>query len=195
MAAWNLKPEAPGPVTQFSHVLPEGQAFSSTSSTNIAVSPDGSRMVYVANGQLYVRAMDSLDSTPIPGSDEAPRDPFFSPDGQWIGYWSLIDSQLKKIAVGGGAPVTLSDAEDPLGSPFWGTDDMIVWGQSAGILRLSANGGTPEVLIPEPAGNIGRSQILPGGSSVLLTRNGQEVVLHSLESGEQKVLFAGRRAR
>ncbi len=88
----------------------------------------------------------------------------------------------------------LSDAENPFGSPFWGTDDTIVWSQTAGIMRVSANGGTPEVLIAEPAGNIEWPQILPGGSSVLLTRNLQEVVLHSLESGEQKVLFAGRRA-
>ena len=84
---WNLKPEVPGPVSRFSHVLPEGQTFTNTGSTLVAISPNGSRMVYVANQQLHIRAMDALDSTPIPGTDETPAAPFFSPDGRWLGYW------------------------------------------------------------------------------------------------------------
>jgi len=78
-AAWNLKPEAPGPVSRFSHVLPEGQAFTSDDRDIVAVSPDGSRMVYVANAQLHARAMDALDSTPISGSEGLPTNPFFHP--------------------------------------------------------------------------------------------------------------------
>ena len=58
VTGWNLKPELPSAVSRFSHVLPEGQQFSSIR-TLVAVSPDGSRMVYVANDQLYVRAMDA----------------------------------------------------------------------------------------------------------------------------------------
>ena len=200
VAGWNLKPEVPGAVNRFSHVLPEGHGFSSIARSLVAVSPDGSRMVYIADNQLYVRAMDALDSTPIPGTDDRPTSAFFSPDGQWIGYWSRFDSQLKKIPVSGGVPVTLSDAEDPFGRPFWGADDTIVWGQAAGIMRVSANGGTPEVLISNSGEIFGRPQILPGGSSVLFTRLPNslalgEVVVHSLESGEQKVLFTGRGAR
>jgi serine/threonine-protein kinase len=75
VAAWNLKPEVPSPVSRFSHVLPEGQVFTGIGRTVVAVSPDGSRIVYVANGQLYVRAMDALDLTPIPGTDERPAGP------------------------------------------------------------------------------------------------------------------------
>ena len=141
--------------------------------------------------------MDALDSTPIPGTDERPTGPFFSPDGQWVGYHSGRDQQLKKIAVSGGAPVTLSDTPNPFGAPVWGADDMIVWGQSEGIMRVSANGGTPELLIAAAAeANLMAPQMLPGGSSVLLNRGSDlpasgEVVVHSLESGEQKVLFAG----
>jgi serine/threonine-protein kinase len=196
VAAWNLKPEVPGTVSRFSHVLPEGQLFTNTNRPVVAVSPDGSRMVYVANQQLYVRAMDALDSTPIPGTEENPAEPFFSPDGQWIGYFSRNDVLLKKIAVSGGAPVTLSDAENPFGAPVWGTDDTIVWGQSEGIMRVSANGGTPELLIARGEVNLAAPQMFPGGGSVLLTRGSDlpasgEVVVHSLESGEQKILFAG----
>ena len=199
-AAWNLKPEAPETVGRFYHVLPEGQQFSSTARIFVAVSPDGSRIVFGANQQLYIRAMDALDATPIPGTDEIPSNPFLSPDGQWVGYFSRRDGQLKKIAVSGGAPVTLSDAERPYGPPFWGTDDRIVWGQSEGIMRVSANGGTPELLISDPGeNNLVAPQILPDGESVLLTQSlnpgAGEIVLHSLESGEQKVLFAGVIAR
>ena len=193
VTAWNLKPEAPGPVSRFSHVLAEGQGFSSLVLTLVAVSPDSSRMVYVANNQLYVRAMDALDSTPIPGTDEAPTGIFFSPEGQWIGYFSRNDGHLKKIPVSGGAPVTLSDADIPFGAPVWGTDDMIVWGQNEGVMRVSANGGTPEVLIAGE-GNLAHPQMLPGGKSVLLSRgdrNSGQVVVYSLESGEPKVLFDG----
>ena len=195
VTGWNLKPELPSAVSRFSHVLPEGQQFSSIR-TLVAVSPDGSRMVYVANDQLYVRAMDALDSTPIPGTDERAATPFFSPDGQWIGYFSRSDRQLKKIAVSGGAPVTLSDSEEaPFGSPDWGTDDTIVWGQGKGVLRVSANGGTPELLIAGKSG-LGMPQMLPDGKSVLVHQGpaaptSGEVVVHSLESGEEKVLFSG----
>jgi serine/threonine-protein kinase len=199
VAAWNLKPEAPGTVTRFSHVLPEGQRFTGLNRTLVAISPDGSKMAYVANRQLHVRAMDAPDSTSIPGTYELPAAPFFSPDGQWIGYWSRRDAQLKKIAVSGGASVTLSDASTPFGAPVWGTDNMIIWSQIDGIMRVSANGGTPEVLISNP-GTIGSPQMLPGGSRLLVTRHfnapaSDEIVVHFLESGEQKVLFAGTSPR
>jgi serine/threonine-protein kinase len=196
VAGWSLKPEAPGTVSRFSHVLPEGQQFPTSTSSLIAVSPDGSRMVYVANRQLYVRAMDALDSIPIPGTDENPRSPFFSPDGQWIGYWTANDSLLKKIPISGGASVTLSEITSPFGTPFWGADDTIVFGQPLAIMRVSANGGTPELMISASAGGTAQPQILPGGSSVLFTGGlnmpfSGEAVVHSLESGENKVLFAG----
>ena len=151
-------------------------------------------MVYVANLQLYLKAMDTLDSTPIPGTDEGSASPFFSPDGQWIGFFSPRDRQLKKIAVSGGAPVTLSDIDNPRGSSaVWGTDDTIVWGQREGIMRVSANGGTPELLIAGGEVILRHPQMLPDGKSVLISRadpSGQ-VVVYSLESGEPKVLFAG----
>lgn len=153
-------------------------------------------MVYVANQQFYLMAMDTLISSPIPGTDEDPSDPFFSPDGAWIGYWSEADSQLKKIAITGGAPVTLTDTSgDPLGRPVWGADGTIVWGQNESVLQVSENGGTPEVLIEDSgAGLTYGPRILPDGKSVLFQAEGPvvgDVVVQSLESGERKVLFPG----
>ncbi len=126
VAVWYLKPAEPRPISRFSHVLPEGQRFTNVGRPLVAVSPDGSHIVYVANSQLYLRSMDELEAHPIPGTDEIPTNPFFSPDGQWIGYWSQTDAQLKKIAISGGAAIPLADIVNPFGAS-WGTDDTIPW--------------------------------------------------------------------
>jgi hypothetical protein len=204
-AACNVRPSEAPPaleappdlaLSSFSHVLPEGQQFTLVGSPLMALSPDGSRMVYVANQQFYMLAMDTLVSSPIPGSDVDPSDPFFSPDGAWIGYWSEADSQLKKIAVSGGTPVTLTDTVgDPTGRPFWGADEIIVWGQNETVMQVSANGGPPEVLIEDTGASLTYGpRILPDQRSVLFQAEGPvegDVVVQSLESGERKVLFPG----
>src|SRR5262249_54382197 len=135
------------PVIRFPYVLPEGQEFSGNSLAIMALSRDGRTLAYVANRQLYLRSMDSLESHPIPGIDETPVSPFFSPDGQQIGYWSSISGELKRIAIGGGVPMAIAVASFPFDTPIWGEDDNIVWGALAGIMRVSAKGGSPEKLI------------------------------------------------
>ena len=199
LAVWSLTgPEPSGQVTRFSQVLPESQRFTRTGRPVVAVSPNGSRLVYVANRQLFFRAMDTLQSSPIAGTDEDPSAPFFSPDGEWIGYWSGEEGQLKKIAVSGGAAVTLCDAGNPQGRPVWGADETIVWSQGEGIMRVSANGGTPERLIS--GSGLVHPQMLPGEDSVLFSIAGpgsavgagtSEVVVQSLESDVPKTLFPG----
>ena len=167
----------------------------------MAVSPDGSQIVYVANAQLYLRTLDDMEARPIQGTDEDPASPFFSPDGEWVGYYSTSDNKLKKIAPIGGAPVTLCDATIPFGVS-WGSDDTIVYGQPEGIMRVSANGGTPELVIPTEAPELVHGpQMLPGGEWVLFTLSGAvaglarwdeaQIVVQSLETGERKVLWEG----
>ena len=194
VSVWRLKPEAPPPVGRFSQLLPEDQQFTRTGNgTVVAVSPDGSRIVYVANQQLYMKAMDTLEANPIPGTDEDPSRPFFSPDGQWIGFRSGVDDQLKKIAVSGGAPLTLSDAEDPYGAPNWGADDTIVFGQPEGIMRVSANGGEPELLVA--GDSLTSPGLLPDGRTLLFTLDDDdEIVVQPLDSDERTVLFPGENA-
>ena len=200
LAVWSLiGPEPSGQVTRFSQVLPESQRFTRVGRPVVAVSPDGSRLVYVANNQLYLRAMDTLQSSPIAGTDEDPSAPFFSPDGEWIGYWSAEDDQLKKIAVSGGAAVTLCDAGNPRGRPVWSADETIMWSQGEGIMQVSANGGTPERLIT--GSGLVHPQMLPSEDAVLFSTAGlgsgvgagtSEVVVQSLESDVPKTLFPGR---
>ncbi len=197
IAVWNLKPDAPdasGPLIRFSQLLPEDQQFTRTGRPVVAVSPDGSRIVYVANNQLYLKAMDTLEASGIPGTDDDPAAPFFSPNGQWIGFWSGVDRQLKKIAVSGGAPIMLSDAENPLGVPSWEADDTIVFGQSEGIKRVSANGGEAELLVA--GANISTPQMLPDGQTLLFFDHvADEIAVQSLNSDERTVLLPGEYPR
>ena len=201
VAVWNLKPTEPQPVAaRFYHELPDGQAFTRWGRPFVAVSPDASQIVYVANDQLYLRNLDEMEARPIQGTDEDPYNPFFSPGGEWVGYFSVSDSQLKKIAPIGGAAVTLCDATNPFGAS-WGSDDTIVYGQAKGIMRVSANGGTPELVVPtEALEQVHGPQMLPGGEWVLftLTRatggtrwDEAQIVVQSLESGERKILWEG----
>jgi serine/threonine protein kinase len=93
---------APGPVTKLRLSTPPLEG-------NLAVSPDGSRLAYPANGRLYVRPMDQLDAKALGGTDGA-TNPFFSPDGEWVGFFA--DDKLKKVEVAGGTPTSLCDAAD-----------------------------------------------------------------------------------
>ena len=201
VAVWNLKPTEPQPVAaRFYHELPDGQAFTRLREPLVAVSPDGSQIVYVANQQLYLRNLEEMAARPIQGTDENPNSPLFSPDGEWIGYFSRPDSQLKKIATIGGAAVTLCDIDAPFGAS-WGSDDSIVYGQPEGIMRVSANGGFAELVVPtERPEWVHGPQMLPGGEWVLFTLTSSsaltrwdeaQIVVQSLESGEQKILWEG----
>jgi Tol biopolymer transport system component len=199
VAVWKLKPAEPRQVNRFYYELPKDQQFGGTAECNIAVSPDGKQLVYGTSAGLYLRSMNELDAKLIPGSGENPTRPFFSPDSKWVGYCSGADNQLKKIAVSGGAPVPLTNAYST-GFFDWGSDDTIVYGQlGKGIIRVSANGGIPEVIVKAENEVLISPQILPDGKSVLFTLGSStatlKVMLQSLKSGERKELFEGDTAR
>jgi serine/threonine-protein kinase len=168
VAVWKIKPSEPRQVTRFYYELPSGRRFNNPAGQVIAVSPDSRQFVYSTSEGLYLRSMDELDARLIAGTiSENPCDPLFSPDGKWIVFYSLASKQLKKIAVGGGAPITLCDIPFFQGAN-WEVDNKITYGAGSGrIMRVSANGGTPELLFQAKGENVGRPQILPGGKSVL----------------------------
>jgi len=161
----------------------------------IAISPDGTKLVYVADNKLYLRSLDSLETKEIPGGGAA-RGPFFSPDGQWIGY--MTAPAIKKLPVNGGTPVFICSAGDTVGGS-WGPDDTIlIGGVYSGILRVSANGGQPETIVkPTPGLSYAHPQFLPDGTSFLYQRGkpgmpaDNELVIRSLASGDEKVLLRG----
>src|SRR5207249_1441863 len=132
--------------------------------------PDGANFVYVANLQLYLRNMAEPEARPIAGTMQDINTPFYSPDGRWIGFYAVPEGKLKKIAISGGASVTLSDLDNPYGAN-WSSEDQILVGQGTkGIARVSANGGKPETIITVKADEFAQSpQLLPGGDAVLFT--------------------------
>jgi len=198
IAAWTLKPApAPAaPISRFDYVFPQGHQFRNAGRAVMALSPDGSRFVYNTGQGLYLRSMDQLEARLIPGTEANLINPFFSPDGQWVGYWQ--DNQLKKIAISGGAPVPIGAATNPFGVS-WGADNTILFGQPDGIRRVSANGGIPELIIKAEGGEqLDGPQSLPGGEWVLFTvgagaSNWDEarIVAESLKTNERRDVWRG----
>jgi eukaryotic-like serine/threonine-protein kinase len=194
VAVWNLRTPKPLQVVRFDCELPE---FQQTLMRVLAVSPDGKQFTYGTNKGLCLRSMDELAAKLIAGTEGAST-AFFSPDGQWIGYFSQSDRKLKKIAVSGGAPVALCDVTSFAGAS-WFEDNTIVYGQRGGdIMRISADGGTPASLVKAKSGTLSSPQVLPGGKSLLYTlmdNDPGKIMVQSLKSGDSKELFAGRNAR
>jgi Tol biopolymer transport system component len=193
---------APPVVTRFPITLGEGQAIAAPATRQaVAISPDGTLMAYTANPRIYLRSMSELEARPIAADTGGGflGSPVFSPDARSVAFWSSTDQTLKKMAVSGGAAVTICPAEQPLGMS-WGPAG-IVFGQDKGIMRVSANGGTPEVLVSVNDGEEAYGpQILPDGETVLFTLatgtaperwDTAQIVAQSLKSGARKTLVTG----
>jgi eukaryotic-like serine/threonine-protein kinase len=182
---------------QITIALPPGHGFTNAARHLVTLSPDGTRVVYVANNRLYQRAVDGLEAVPLPGVvGTGARNPFYSPDGRWIGFWE--DRQLKKISAWGGAPVVLCAAQNPQGVS-WTSGDTILYGQGTdGIWRVPAAGGTSDQLVKVDAGQMAQGpQLLPGAHYVLFTlaRNDDwdaaQIVVQSLDNGSRRVVIDG----
>jgi Tol biopolymer transport system component len=198
VAIWMLKPAEPRQVMRFDYDIPEGQQLTSFRGLVIAVSPDGRQFVYATTKGLYMRSVDELTAKLVAGTEETTLVPFFSPDGKWIAYISTAERKLKKISVNGGAPVVICDLTSFMGG-YWNEDNTIVFGQLPGpIMRVSANGGSPEAITKTTSETHIFPQILPGGEYLMYTAaaatNRMRILVQSLKSGEVKELFAGSRA-
>jgi Tol biopolymer transport system component len=200
---WYLQPSTPAALMRFTYVLPEDQRFTNLGRHVIAMSPDGSSIVYIANRQLYLRKLSETEARPIPGvtgSSGPVTTPFFSPDGRSLGFFA--NGQLKRIAITGGPVSAVCDSDNPFGA-MWATDDTIYFGQGPkGILRVSASGnGKPETVVSVKSDEVAHGpQVLPGGDSLLFTLasssdpdiwNNARIMVQSLKSGERRVLFSG----
>ncbi|HLG05445.1 MAG TPA: hypothetical protein VI383_04780, partial [Gemmatimonadales bacterium] len=164
------RPIAP-PVTRFSISFEGAGRITDASGSPIAVSPDGSRIVYVGQDSsgrtaLYSRALDREEPVQIAGTAGAFA-PFFSPDGAFLGF--VQDNKVRKVALAGGAVTTVCDANT--NSVAWGPEDVIYFTTSEGLFRVSAAGGRPE-LAAAPDSGTGQYRWpdpLPDGSAVLVT--------------------------
>ena len=205
LALWTFTPStptAPLTVVRFSVPLAEGQQLTSINRNALAISPDGTRMAYVANNGLHLRNMSNLEVRSIPGTQFTGgiSTPVFSPDGRSIAFFSQADYTIRKIAVTGGASVEICPADAPFGMSW--TGETILFGQGAkGIMRVSANGGSPEQLVSVKDDELAHApQMLPDGESVLFTLakandagrwNKAHLVVQRLTSRDRKLLVEG----
>ncbi|MBI4480159.1 MAG: PD40 domain-containing protein, partial [Acidobacteria bacterium] len=206
IAVWILKPAPaapPRPVERLAIPLPPNATLGQTTSDLVALSPDGSHLAYAAGRsgsppQLYLRAMDALEATPLAGTENA-ASPFFSPDGQWIGFFS--GQYLKKISVSGGAALTLARATGSPQGAAWGLDDTIIFAgtNSSGLMKVSAAGGEPQPFSTLQPGEASHRwpQFLPDGKAVIFTAglggsfDDAQIAVQRLDSREQKILVRG----
>jgi Tol biopolymer transport system component len=200
-----LKPQRPLQAVRLSAEIGADASLYTALGASAILSPDGTRLAFVASGadqrrRIYVRSLDQLQATALSGTENA-LNPFFSPDGQWLGFFA--DGKLKKIAIQGGAAVTLCDAVDDRGGS-WGEDGTIVFTPNSltALFKVPSAGGTPQQLttLDRQAGEITQRwpQVLPGGTAVLFTSNAHpsnfedsEIAVYSLASGQRKTVQRG----
>jgi len=201
------KPPQPMQAVRLNAEIGVDASLDTSLGSSAILSPDGTRLALVAIGtdekrRIYVRSLDALQATALSGTENA-RDPFFSPDSQWIGFFA--DSKLKKISVQGGVAVTLCDALTDRGGS-WGEDGTVVFTPDVGapLTKVSSSGGTPQPLttLDKQAAETTQRwpQVLPGGKAVLFTAGSggvgtifedADIDVYSMASGQRKTLLRG----
>jgi eukaryotic-like serine/threonine-protein kinase len=203
VAVWSLRPiEQKPPVSRWSYVLPEGSSFRNPGRAVVDISADGSQIVYNAVDGLYIRSIGEFEARKIQGTEGPISSPTFSPDGQWIAFFSGNDRQIRKIAIAGGAAVPLAPVATAPDSISWDIDNTILFTSADGIWRLSASGGNPERIVSPEAQAFGSyAQLLPGANAILSNVGGGpgggvgQIGVYSIQSRKSKLLFPGSRPR
>ena len=191
-------------VGRFTYPLPDDQRFTRAGRRVVAISPDGTKIAYVANNQIYLRNMHELEAQPIRGTDVDPIDLAFSPDGQSIAFFvpgpggTLNEAALKRIDIAGGKPVTLWTAGSPHGASWQG--NRIVFSIGSRILSVSDTAGAPETLVVPPEGSgetVTRPQVVQDGKALVYTVRSSgpstsfddaQIVVQPLGGGPRRVL-------
>jgi Tol biopolymer transport system component len=219
LGAWNLKPEASLGIVaaqRLSVLVPANRPIDMLGAPRLglALSPDGTQLVYVgtavdmpADGErsrLELRSLDTLVVRDLPGTAGA-RQPFFSPDGQWLAFFTGM-GELKKISLAGGDPITLLEGINGSRWSFgvWSEDGSILFGtMGTGLRSISAEGGAAtDLTTPDSTrGETGHSfpSLVPSNRALLFTNIKNEdlssrIEAVMLDSGERRVVVEnGRR--
>ena len=211
VTTWALRPlPIPPAIAQFS-ITPSGAAFSGLTGRVLTLSPDGKLLAYTANRRIYVRSLDELEATAVPGLEaEFPLNPAFSPDGQSLAFLSVTEgvSALKRIPITGGVATTLATFDEGavwLSGISWSPLGILVGGQRNGVLRVPPTGGAPERLIAVGRDELANGpELLPDGRTVLFTVmqttdesrwDKAQVVVQSVSNGTRRVLVEGSDGR
>ena len=166
----------------------------------VAFSPDGTHVAFLGeNRQLYVQTVGQLSAVPL---REALLviNPFFSPDGNWVGYWDFDGGALRRQSVQGGPEITIAETAGIDGAS-WGPDDTIIFAMrvnNAGLFRVSAAGGEVEQITTLEEGEVAHRwpEFLPGGASVMFTifrdeSSEMEIALLDLGTSDRRTLIRG----
>jgi serine/threonine-protein kinase len=204
-AIWFARPATAPPRLSRLEFTPPSTAALSLDRPALAVTPDGTRIVYASASPegLYVRALDQRDVTPLTRLGE-PYGAFVSADGQWVGFFEGVSS-LNRVAITGGPVTTIGRPGGTAMGASWGTDGTIVFATNdwaTGLQRIADTGGEPTVLTrPNRARGEGDHvwpEILPGGQAVLFTITsttrglGQaQIAVLDLRTRAQTVLIRG----
>jgi serine/threonine-protein kinase len=180
----------------------EGQLYAPYGPAAV-LSPEAARVAYLVEGsdtkrRLFVSALDGSQATALPGTEGA-RDPFFSPDGAWLAFFA--EGKLKKVAIAGGAIMTLCDIQDDRGGA-WGEDGTIVFAPftRADLSRIPAGGGAPQRFSQRQGNELTHRwpEFLPGGKVVIYTSSDDgnnyenaDIVAQTMATGERKVIYHG----
>jgi serine/threonine-protein kinase len=173
---------------------------------DVAITPDGRSIVYRAGpaAHLMIRSIDQLEAVPLRNTDNA-RQPFTSPDGKWVGFFTTT-GELKKVAISGGPAVTICLTGTTPRGAVWMADDTIIFSTSdaaTGLMRVAAAGGDAKMLTkPDPQrGERGHwwPFVLPGETAVLFTMmpggaatpDTAQIAVLDLKTKATKVLLRG----
>ncbi|MBI4479370.1 MAG: serine/threonine-protein kinase [Acidobacteria bacterium] len=206
LAVWQSRRSAPPGFTGPARLtvnLPPAEQLGDLNFPALAFSPDGTQLAYIGSHgdtqQIFLRSLDSQETKPIPGTEGAAT-PFFSPDGQWIGFFA--QGKLKKVSIAGGFVQTLCDAASQNGGS-WAADNTIFFApsQATGLWKVSTSGGQPEEVtkLDRSKGQVSHRwpQVLPGGKALLFTvmtglgLDENQIVTQTIGTGEQRVLVQG----
>jgi serine/threonine protein kinase/Tol biopolymer transport system component len=202
---WSFTGTSPPTVTRFVVSLPESDRLVSEVGRPLALSPDGRTLVYAASHdgkiQLYRRSLAEFGPFLIAGT-EGGRAPFFSPDGEWIGF--EVGRTLRKVPVMGGHAVTLCESPGSIRGASWGAAGIVFSVLNSSLWLVPAGGGAPQpfTLPDRENGELGHlhPNFLPDGESVLFTLwtdslESAEWAAFSPRTGEKRVFVPGLNPR
>ena len=206
LIVWNLKPGPSSPGTSSISVArlviapPPGDSIESDA-LSVAISPDGRRVAYVAGRgsrrRIYVHDIGQFNSSPLPGTEGGDA-PFFSPDGQWVGF--VEGGRLRKTRLTGGPPQTITETFQTVSgfAVSWESNDTIFFTPTpgTGIWSVSAGGGAPTAVttLTETENSHRWPQLLPGGKTLLFsaaTASDSQSYVQLLDTGERRPLLKG----
>ena len=200
VAVWTLlagrATSPPVATSRFTITLPGTDQIPGGGGTRVVLSPDGRTLVYVATrdgvSQLFQRPIEQFEARPMMGT-EGGRDPFFSLDGQWVGF--IADEVLQKVALAGGPAQALTTwPRISLRGAHWEADDTILLGRAPGLARVPAAGGEFTIVAePEDQGELWYPPVLAESGAILFTSTtgpvaGQLQVLVP-ETGERRTVL------